>query len=347
MNSPTPPELFSQRPIRSDFGSRRRGRRRLLPLALVLVVFLASGIVTYYKLSTSTSSGEIPTIKAEGNAKQRPDQPGGLEIPHQDMLVFDQIEKSEKDKAAPVEHLLPPPEMPQVNSAPVQGVSGSMTQIPESALKPNAAEEKKLAAAEKPKAEPESPVSVAPAPSPVSPAPAPAPTPAPVAATAAATPQAAPAQAVQAAKAESKKELVAVPAASPSGIVVDGKKPSEKTVDKDRNEGKHLPSSLFDSAQKATQAKATEETSAPTATGKGPSVQLASSPDESAAKEMAEKYQSKLSGSLGGVKLRVVRADLGAKGVFYRVQGPTGSESDARALCAKIKSTGISCIIAR
>jgi len=51
---------------------------------------------------------------------------------------------------------------------------------------------------------------------------------------------------------------------------------------------------------------------------------------------------------LGGLTLKVVRADLGpGKGIFYRVQGGTLSRQDARALCAQFLARDIWCRVVR
>lgn len=51
--------------------------------------------------------------------------------------------------------------------------------------------------------------------------------------------------------------------------------------------------------------------------------------------------------SLKGLSLRVNKADLGAKGVFYRVQAGGVSADSAASLCAKIKSAGGGCMIVK
>ena len=80
---------------------------------------------------------------------------------------------------------------------------------------------------------------------------------------------------------------------------------------------------------------------------KGWNVQVASANSEDAAwstwKKMQKKYQV-----LSTQKPTVVKADLGAKGIFYRVK-LTGFEtqSDAAARCSKLKSAGVTCFIAK
>lgn len=49
---------------------------------------------------------------------------------------------------------------------------------------------------------------------------------------------------------------------------------------------------------------------------------------------------------LGGLKPNIVRADLGAKGVLYRLRaGPAGDESAARAICASLAKRKKDCLV--
>jgi cell division septation protein DedD len=106
--------------MHQDFGSQdpaphfapleERPRRRLRGPFLVVLVMLASagGVWIAYTRGHDRAPGEVPLIQAEqGATKTRPQQPGGMAIPDQDKLVYNQ------GKGAPqVEKLLPPPETP-------------------------------------------------------------------------------------------------------------------------------------------------------------------------------------------------------------------------------------------
>lgn len=79
-------------------------------LALAAVALFA-GIV-WYAYQTRERGGEPPLIAAEqGPAKVRPEEPGGLEVPDRDKLVY---EKAAGEPVAEAEQLLPPPEEPAV-----------------------------------------------------------------------------------------------------------------------------------------------------------------------------------------------------------------------------------------
>jgi hypothetical protein len=76
-------------------------------------------------------------------------------------------------------------------------------------------------------------------------------------------------------------------------------------------------------------------------------VQLASVKSEAEAKTQWSKFQSQFP-ELSGLSLRVQKADLGAKGVFYRVQGGGVSEEAARKICAAINARKAGgCLVAK
>lgn len=79
----------------------------------------------------------------------------------------------------------------------------------------------------------------------------------------------------------------------------------------------------------------------------GWSVQLASATTEDSAWSTWKKMQAR-NKALAGQEPVVVRADLGTKGVFYRVR-LVGFESqgDANRACAKLKSKGVKCFISK
>lgn len=73
-------------------------------------------------------------------------------------------------------------------------------------------------------------------------------------------------------------------------------------------------------------------------------VQLSSQQSEAGAQASANTLQRKFGTLFNGAKLSIIRADLGAKGVYYRVIMPTSSLADAQQLCGSIKSSGGDCV---
>lgn len=79
----------------------------------------------------------------------------------------------------------------------------------------------------------------------------------------------------------------------------------------------------------------------------GWSVQLSSARDEKLAWGTWERLKARHK-TLNDMKPVVVRADLGKKGVYYRLRlGGFDSQSDAQSTCGKLKSRGVSCFVSK
>ena len=140
-------------------------RRRLLPVAFAAVGAIAFVAVVWYAYKWGVGAigpEELPLIKAEtGPIKVRPDAPGGLEIPHQDKLVLNEITP---DPARPqVERLLPPPEVPippkpaepasaELDLSPAAGPAAEDAAEPPVSSAPSDSEQPAIAKAEQPPA---------------------------------------------------------------------------------------------------------------------------------------------------------------------------------------------------
>jgi len=86
---------------------------------------------------------------------------------------------------------------------------------------------------------------------------------------------------------------------------------------------------------------------APASSG-GYVVQIASQRSESEARSAFVALKSKFPGQLGDREPMVRRADLGAKGVFYRaLVGPFASMEEAAGMCSNLKAAGGTCIVQR
>jgi hypothetical protein len=84
----------------------------------------------------------------------------------------------------------------------------------------------------------------------------------------------------------------------------------------------------------------------PAAPGGGYAVQVLSQRNEKEVQSSFRALQAKYPELLGGHKPMVRRADLGAKGVYYRAMvGPFVSAEQANELCANLKAAGASCIV--
>jgi hypothetical protein len=86
----------------------------------------------------------------------------------------------------------------------------------------------------------------------------------------------------------------------------------------------------------------------PRVIGIGYAVQVTSERSESNAQAALPALQAKYPNQLGGRQLIIRRADLGAKGTYYRVLvGPFASVEEAAGLCSRLKAAGGNCIVQR
>lgn len=77
-------------------------------------------------------------------------------------------------------------------------------------------------------------------------------------------------------------------------------------------------------------------------------VQVAASRNEQDARSTAASISQRYAGALGSYAPVVERADLGDRGIYYRVGlGPMSSQSDAGSLCSRLKSSGLDCFVRR
>ena len=94
-----------------EFAAPRRRWPTAVLTGIVMAVF-AGGLWFFYHQGVRQPApgpgGEVPLIRADDKPmKMKPDQPGGMPVPDQNVSVYDP-----KPGAAPVEKLLPPPEQP-------------------------------------------------------------------------------------------------------------------------------------------------------------------------------------------------------------------------------------------
>lgn len=168
-----------------NFEEARRAAREALerkprrfPLGMVLagalgllILVVAGGLVYDQLIGSEDEAGPPPLVRAEeGPVKVRPEEPGGIEVPDQDKLVYDRL--TGESAAVEPERLLPAPEEPSSageempEAAPSAEVGEEVAPEPE----PVAGEEEEPSA--QPVAEPAAETAEAPvAPPPAEPAP--------------------------------------------------------------------------------------------------------------------------------------------------------------------------------
>ncbi|WP_022727107.1 SPOR domain-containing protein [Fodinicurvata sediminis] len=137
-----------QRTTRKKKGDGR-GPRRLIPAVIAVLGFLLFAGIVWYAYSWGRSDGAseaIPIVEApEGPEKERPENPGGMEVPYQDTLVLNP--GNGQGEGQEVERLLPPPEEPvereetEASQEPTEEATAELDAAGEEELQQTTAEE--------------------------------------------------------------------------------------------------------------------------------------------------------------------------------------------------------------
>jgi hypothetical protein len=121
---PPPPVAAGDFETDAEQEPQERGARglRLWPVAAgaaVLVLLGGTTWIVYDAVVADTGSGVVPYITAEpGPEKIRPQDAGGMDVPNQDISVYNELTGS--PEAPEAEVLLPPPEAPLSPPAPAE-----------------------------------------------------------------------------------------------------------------------------------------------------------------------------------------------------------------------------------
>ena len=86
---------------------------RIIPSIVAFIALVSFAVIVVYAYNQGIHEGSedaAPVLRAEGPSKVPPQTPGGLAVPNQDKLVYNQIGEQQVGEA--VERLLPPPETP-------------------------------------------------------------------------------------------------------------------------------------------------------------------------------------------------------------------------------------------
>ena len=304
------------RRVSSSTGSRSFS----VIVGVTLGVAVAAGAGWYFLKGAGLTftPGEVGFIKADQTPyKIRPDSPGGMQVENQDKLVYDRVTKG--NAPARVENLLPPVEEPKA-PPPAPKV--------ETPPEPAKAEVAKVEPLVEPVKPPPAPVpEVAKAPEPVKPEPA----------------------KVEPAKPEPAKPAPVKEAAKPAVPEVDplAAEVAAATGGRTSATGPIAVAPAEPPAAKPAETKAAAAVPAP-ATVSGPAfqIQLASVLSEDAAMAEWKRINGGHKDLLGGLAPAVTKADLGDKGVFYRLRaGPLADKAAADALCASLSAAKVGCIV--
>lgn len=324
-----------------EIGSFYMGRRppqpprRLLPPGVLTVLALVAlgGIIwyAYPRGAERYTNLDVPVVKADtAPIKEKPANPGGMEISHQDSTVFDPLQKS--GNGAKVEKLAPAPEQPMDKNQAIKAED----QIKPIAASPNlppkldmqvkqTADGAEVIIPAAPAAKP--PVMArmaAPPPAAVSAVPR---TPTPAASLAPVK------MAAAAPRPQPKLQLLPQSAAKPQAAA-----PVAKPV------AKPVPAVKKEAPKKeaAQQKPKTEKVAA----GGDYEVQLGSYRETADAKKDWPRLQKKYAAQLAGLKMRLVKADIPGKGIYYRMHAGTISKDRAHEICDALKAThGEGCFV--
>lgn len=306
------------------FEQIRRRRPRnwgWLKLVLILAVLGGGAYAGWRKWGAdlvAPTGDEIPTVHAlEGPFKVRPETPGGAEIPNRDKDVYGLMDKGGKGSDAAkgkTESLLPRPEKPLPPPAPrIAGPTPEMSDegSPQLTVEPGEEDDDM----EMVEANPDGTASTS-APPPTSSA-ATAPTPSPKPAAPAPAAPAQPATSFTVKPSPEQVRAAAKPAAPP------------------------IPPGVKSEEQLA---------AAPTpAIGtKAFKIQLGAVRTEAAARVEWDKLRKSFPSVLGRLSLNIEKADLGQKGVYYRIQaGPFSDRASADSACQELTKQKTPCLAIR
>lgn len=314
---------------RTKFETIRQSR--WFPLASVLAaVLIFSGVVSYaYKQGSQTgSNATTPIVEASNESyKEKPANPGGMDVPFQDAIVFDNLQnKDQTASAEKVESLLPPPEQPVAATtdaaAPATTTTTTAATTPET---PAAAPATDAVAQELAKTETKTEATTTET----------------AAATPAATTTATTPATTTAAAAPVVTETAPVAAATTTVAETPKAVPAKTETVKTAAIAPKAVAKKMDSVAPAS-APATTKIQSGTYR-----IQLGAFRDEPTARAAWTKIQKQFSSQLTSVKPAFPRADLGAKGIFYRVQGVNLSKVTADELCRSITAAKGTCIVTK
>ncbi|MCR9070208.1 MAG: SPOR domain-containing protein [Alphaproteobacteria bacterium] len=336
--------------------------RRSQALGAFLATFALAAFagVIWYAYDQGLQAGSeatAPLIQADPSpVKVRPEQPGGLDVPNQDKLVYGALRPGQGSSDT-VERLLPPPETPAEPPRPEPSTDAAVDSGSENASGDGAPTAVDRGAPGEESAATADGGSAVSATVPI-PARAPQPVPSPAKADAAPAQAAAPQPTPQPTPQSTSQQTV-----EPDGSDVPPARVPQAPDTPARDTGGADSGNLVASAPPPPPPPAPEPkavpapapvpapqptVAAPPAPGGTFRVQLGAFRDEAAARREWDRLSRRYPDVLSGLTLRVQQVDLGAgKGVFHRIQGGMLTEAAADRVCASLKSRNQACLLVR
>ncbi len=327
---------FNERDLQADTLAFEPVRRRSVgglswvKWGVIAAVVVAGGVAGWKywgrDLWAMRNNGdEIPLIRAQdGPFKVRPDQPGGADFANRDMLVYQQLDK--KGGGEPkTESLLPQPEKPLPPPAPRNPpaqASQPMTQQ-QAAADPMSQEGGPMSVTggegQGEETEDDGPTEVA-------------------------TPQAVPPQPPAAAA----KTAPPPPAPPTSVATTTSLRPSPDQVRAAQPPAPPPPPPAVKVEQSAPAATTASAAPQANANPHGYRIQISAVRSEADARNEWVRLRKQYDSVLGKLTLFVERADLGTKGVFYRIQaGGFSDKPAAESACQQLAKQKVGCLVVR
>ncbi|WPZ32973.1 SPOR domain-containing protein [Thalassobaculum sp. OXR-137] len=302
-------------------------RSRAIGAFLATFALTAFAGVVWYAYDRGLHAGSeatAPLIQADPSPiKVRPEQPGGLDVPNQDKLVYGALRPGQGEDSS-VERLLPPPEKPAEPPAPEPAAAP--------APQPGAAASETASGTDAP---PPADGNAASTTVPIPPR----------------TPQSAPSTVQEGSgQTTTPGTLQPVPAPQPqAGDIPPAKAPEPATTETQVAAAVPPPAPEPKPEPKPEpEAKPTPAPAPKPAASGNFRVQLGAFRDEAAARSEWNRLTKRYPTVLGGLELRIQSVDLGAgKGVFHRIQGGMLSEAAAEKACASLKAQNQACLLVR
>ena len=290
---------------------------------LVMIMILAAAVAgagawwvfdgQYSTMFAGNTDGQVPTVHAEiSPVKVKPENPGGMDVPNQDKLVYERLGQEPSQER--VESLLPEPEKPMPKPE------------PQAEINPATVEEKTATAPEPPK------------------------------------PPAVPRKEVveeKLAAAQQQPQTVSPVPTAKEVAAVEEPKPAKIAKPMELKEPAAAPKAVETASaptpSQPPKAEATPKVEPKPAAkpasvdiSKNYQVQLAAVRSTATAQSEWQRMQKKFPAQLDGLQLNVVKADLGKKGVFYRLRaGPVADANAAKAICDALKAKKAGCLVVR
>lgn len=92
-------------PLPDEYGTEEdmTGRRMMIAALTVVILAIFGGLIWYSYLE-GTDNGPVPVVRADNSVvKEKPDTPGGMQVPDQDKNVFNKVASVQADNSEKLE----------------------------------------------------------------------------------------------------------------------------------------------------------------------------------------------------------------------------------------------------